>query len=600
MKMRKTILFLSIILALILVVCACGGSQDTNGNTNTETNTETSTETETNTETNTNTAVECEHEWETIKGTSPTCTEPGTYDGMECKKCDLAVVPDGIIPPTGHTRETIPAVMPTCTEDGFTAGAKCSTCGEILLEPQIIASRGHTETILPAVEPTCTKDGKTEGKYCSACQTFTKKQEVIKSKGHNEVDGTCTVCNLYLWEPAPTDQELNIITADSSDFIIVYEAYSDELKEIAEALANHIWKTYTVNIPVYDYFDKPSGVEHEIVIGSANPNSKYVRVKAEKSNDFIFDICGDDLFLYAPNKYLYDYMLEIVKVEIFDGEGDSLTLESDFCFTYQESDYKNLNYAQYLKQKNGNYNYNSLLNIFDAQVFESSDGTVIPYRIYVPSSYDPSKEYPLLTILHGAGERGNDNKSQLINMVSDLFNQANSPYMEAIIVCPQCPSGQQWVDTPWANGNYSTASVPVSNELDAVLGIMTNTIADLSVDTDRLYLMGLSMGGFGVWDLLMRNPTVFAGAVALCGGADPSQASSLTTVPIWAVHGTNDNVVPYAGTQAMCQAIKDAGGELCVFDSKQGYSHNVWGYVGGSTEIAAWLFSQSKQSLFDG
>jgi predicted peptidase len=169
--------------------------------------------------------------------------------------------------------------------------------------------------------------------------------------------------------------------------------------------------------------------------------------------------------------------------------------------------------------------------------------------------------------------------------------------MEAIVVCPQCPSGQQWVDTPWGKGNYSIADVPVSNELDAVLGIMTNTIADLSVDTDRLYLMGLSMGGFGVWDLLMRNPTVFAGAVAMCGGADPSQASSLTTVPIWAVHGKNDNennVVPYTGTEEMCNAIIEAGGEVCIKEIKEGFGHNVWGYVGASAEIATWLFEQSK------
>ena len=583
--MRKTILFLTIILALVLVISACGGGSN-------DTSTETETSTETNTQTNTNTSTECEHEWETINGTSPTCTEPGTYDGKACKKCDLAVVPDGIIPPTGHTRETIPSVKPTCTENGKTASVICSVCDETLVEAQPIEARGHLDEVLAAVEATCTEDGLTAGVRCSLCKEITKKQEVIKASGHNDVNGTCTVCNKYLWEPAPADQDLSLITENGSDFIIVYEAYNDELKEIAEALANHIWKTYSVNIPVYDYFDKPSEA-HEIVLGNANANLKYVKMNAENANDFLVDICGDDLFIYSPTKYMYDYMLEIIKIEFFS-EAGTITLPSDTQFTYQQSEYASLNYAQYLKQKNGNYNYTSLLNIFDAQVFESSDGTVIPYRIYVPSSYDPEKEYPLLTILHGAGERGNDNKSQLINLVSDLFNQADSPYMEAIVICPQCPSGQQWVDTPWANGNYSTSDVALSNELSCVLDIIWGSQADLSIDTDRLYLMGLSMGGFGVWDLIMRFPNMFAGAVALCGGADVSQASSLTTMPIWAVHGTSDNVVPYAGTQAMCQAIIDAGGELCIFDSKQGYSHNVWGYVGSSVDIAKWLFEQEK------
>lgn len=591
MKMRKITLFLSIILALVLVICACGGSQDTNGEANTET--ETNKETNTETETNTNTAVGCEHEWKEIEPINGSCTEDSVSGYTICEKCGEYLLVPITTPAMGHTEEYIDAVKPTCTETGTTRWAKCSVCDEVLIKPQPIPPAGHIDEIIRGFAATCTEPGLSEGARCRICKEITRVQEPIAATGHNDVNGTCSVCKAVLWEPAPDDEELNIITESGSDFIIVYEAYNDDLMTLASLLSSHIRSKYGVYIPCYDYFNKPSAT-HEIVLGSANANLKHVKDKIASANDFIIDICGDDLFLYAPNKYLYDYMLEIAKIEIFDGKDTTLTLPSNTTFIYQESEYKNLNYAQYYKAKNGSYSYNSLLNIFKGVIYEGSDSTVIPYRIYVPSSYDPDKEYPLVTILHGAGERGNDNSSQLKNMISEMFNQESSPYLDAIIICPQCPSGQQWVDTPWEEGNYSTASVEISNELSTVLEIILSTQADLSVDTDRLYVMGLSMGGFGTWDLIMRNPNMFAAAVPLCGGADVSQASALTTVPIWAVHGTDDTDVPYAGTAAMCAAIKEAGGEICIFDSKEGFRHNVWGYVGASVEISSWLFEQSK------
>lgn len=585
MKIKGLLTCLALIMLLIVFLTACN-------NTDTNSNTETSTETNT----NTSTSQECEHELELVKGTAPTCTKDGMPDYTACKKCELCIIPSIALPALGHTKETIPAVMPTCTEDGKTSGTKCSVCGEILTEQDTIPSKGHLEQELKSVEPTCTKDGLTAGKSCIVCKEVLIKQEVIKAQGHNDVNGYCSVCGEGLWAPEPTDEDLTIIKDGSSDFIIVYEYENEDLELFANELATHIKTKYGVLLPVYDYYEKPSAT-HEIVIGMASTNSKYVKRKIATSNDFIFDVCGDDLIIYAPNKYLYSYMLNVAKLELFNSES-SLTLTADTCFTYQESEYKSYNYAEYLKNKYNAFDANLLLNIFDEETYEASDGTtVIPYRIYVPSDYDPSKSYPLLTILHGAGERGNDNTSQLKNMVSNLFNQENSPYMDAIVICPQCPSNQQWVDTPWGVGNYSIDNVPVSNELTCVVEIITSAQCDLNVDTNRLYLMGLSMGGFGVWDLLMRNTSMFAGAVALCGGADVSQAPFLTSIPIWAVHGKNDrenSVVPYTGTEAMCQAIADAGGTLCIADLKEGYGHNVWDYAGNSTEIAKWLFEQSK------
>ena len=213
---------------------------------------------------------------------------------------------------------------------------------------------------------------------------------------------------------------------------------------------------------------------------------------------------------------------------------------------------------------------------------------------------------PVVLILHGAGERGSDNTSQLANYVPELFSQAKSPYWGAIVICPQCPSGQQWVDTPWGNGNYSTETVKQSNELTAVLEILDEVEDTYSTDTNRYYVTGLSMGGFGTWDLIMRHPERFAAAIPICGGADVEKASVLVSMPIRTFHGINDTTVPYAGTDAMAKAIKAAAEAAGVksnimFTPVLNAGHTIWSNIGTNGAHSNWMFSQSlEQQGLDG
>ena len=192
------------------------------------------------------------------------------------------------------------------------------------------------------------------------------------------------------------------------------------------------------------------------------------------------------------------------------------------------------------------------------------------------------------------------------NMLTDMLNQSKSPYADAIIIAPQCPSGQQWVDTPWADGNYdidgilsdgttipSELSVDESNELECVVEFFRSYTRQLKTDSSRHYVMGLSMGGFATWDLLMRHGDMFAAGIPMCGGGDVTKAEYLSNIPIWTVHSSNDRTVPYAGTYEMAQAIYSFGGENLVFETKE-MDHNVWEYVAISSEIADWLFSKTK------
>lgn len=401
-----------------------------------------------------------------------------------------------------------------------------------------------------------------------------------------------------VWElDAPQSVDIDVIKNGSSPYTIVYTRGNATEQAFAKALSAYIADTYGVTIPYHD--SSNSELECEIVIGNAREKSFIVASTIAKYNDFSIGVLENDLIIYAPNEYLYDYMLEIARLEVFTG-GDSLSFKANESFVYSRSEYKNMNYAQYLKQKNGDFDYNKLLGVFKEQIYTADDGTVLPYRIYVPSNYNSDSGNPVVTILHGAGERGTDNSSQLKNMVAALFNQPNSPYLNSIIIAPQCPrynsdgSEARWVDWNWENGNYSVSEIPESNELKAVYELVSGLRDEMVTDISRYYIMGLSMGGFGTWDMIMRHGDIFAAAIPICGGGDPTQAEVLVDIHIYTVHGTADPTVPHSGTKAMYDAIIAEDGKRIVFDSLQGYNHFVWDYVGKSTEITTWLFAKRK------
>lgn len=184
------------------------------------------------------------------------------------------------------------------------------------------------------------------------------------------------------------------------------------------------------------------------------------------------------------------------------------------------------------------------------------EGTTLPYRYILPEDYNMENTYPLVVFLHAEPERGNDNISQLKHGVNYIVDKMPS----AIILAPQCTLGNQWVDTPVEGGSYSIAKIPESNELAAVMALITKMQTDYMVDTERIYAVGASMGGYGVWDLMMRHNETFAAGVVLCGAGDPSQAELLKDTPMYVFHGALDEVLSPSVAREVAQSIYDAGG----------------------------------------
>lgn len=217
---------------------------------------------------------------------------------------------------------------------------------------------------------------------------------------------------------------------------------------------------------------------------------------------------------------------------------------------------------------------------------------ILLYRLVLPEDYNSNNTYPLILFLHGAGERGSDNTKQLNNCVQNIANSAPN----AIIVAPQCTEGNQWVDTPWSNVSYSTDTVAESNELQMVMMLLEKLKKEYSVDKDRIYVSGISMGGFGTWDLITRHPNTFAAAIPVCGGADSLKAEVVKDIPIYTFHGESDWDVPVAGTRAMVEAIKTAGGNKITYTEYAGRGHNIWDDAFATTGLFDNLF---KHKLSD-
>lgn len=232
---------------------------------------------------------------------------------------------------------------------------------------------------------------------------------------------------------------------------------------------------------------------------------------------------------------------------------------------------------------------------FSRELYRADDGYTLPYRLYIPKNYDCGMMYPVLLFMHGAGERGTDNESQIHVALPHIFDDPASPAYSSIVIAPQCPEDRQWVYTPWEKGCYSTANVTESRECAAVIEILRFIASEYNVDRSRIYVTGLSMGGFATWDLMTRHPSVFAAGMPVCGGGDPSAARLLADIPIRTFHGTLDGSVPVEGTREMYTAIKALGrGRIRYTEIEDGY-HGIWDDVYSNTHNIRWLYSNVKR-----
>ncbi len=379
---------------------------------------------------------------------------------------------------------------------------------------------------------------------------------------------------------------IDLVKNGASEFVIVHDG-SDGARKLANDVRSMLAAAFEVSL---DVSGQAAENAKQIIVGNVGASGEKTAKKLTGEFDFAMKVEENKLVLCAKNDLSYGYLGQYLKREVFvKGDSADLTLDSDNNIVYSKSALMDTNYVDYWLAEN---TYFDLEEHFAYQVFKNAD-TMLPYRIYVPFNYTPEKSYPLLLNLHGAGLRGVDNQQHL-NFIDDAMKNPELTVDDAIIIFPQCPETDKWVDSDWTLGSYSLDNTPESNELKAVLELIGQLQQTYSIDRNRMYVVGFSMGGFGTWNLLMNHPDMFAAGVAMCGGGDPSKASVLKDIPIWAVHGALDPTVPVSGSQDMAKAMEAVGAKDFHYTEIADAQHDVWNYTYANAEIFSWLFSQKK------
>lgn len=198
----------------------------------------------------------------------------------------------------------------------------------------------------------------------------------------------------------------------------------------------------------------------------------------------------------------------------------------------------------------------------------------LPYLLYRPLEYDQQPAWPLVLFLHGRGECGTDlTRVPVHGLPKHIAAGQHFPF---VVASPQCPPDSHW-----------------PGQLDALEALLDHLITALKINARQVYVTGLSMGGYGTWHLAARCPQRIAAIAPVCGGGLPWLADQLKDVPVWAFHGSRDDVVPLCESRVMVQAVRAAGGtaRLTIY---RGVGHDSWTQTYANPQLYAWLLSHQR------
>ncbi len=203
-----------------------------------------------------------------------------------------------------------------------------------------------------------------------------------------------------------------------------------------------------------------------------------------------------------------------------------------------------------------------------------------PYLLFVPENYDsiPGKSWPVIFYLHGASARGNNLES--VKRYGLPYFLSKGKKLDCIVVAPQCPWKKNWASENWFDPVYEEVA------------------SKLRVDSTRIYLTGMSLGGFGTWALALRMPDRFAAIAPLCGGGEPQWASTISNIPTWVFHGTADNVVPIRRSQEMVDALRKQHADNVKFTRLQNKGHDI-NRVYNDDDLYSWMKQFSLKNIAD-
>lgn len=225
---------------------------------------------------------------------------------------------------------------------------------------------------------------------------------------------------------------------------------------------------------------------------------------------------------------------------------------------------------------------------FRKEVYVNKKGDRLPYRLYVPLGYDKNRKYPLLVWLHGTDGRGTDNLKQLTkqNQLATHFWIRKDVQLSfpVLLFVPQCPVGQNWAD-------------PELNQPGLYLQMTREALVKIqlqySIDPDRIYAGGQSMGGLGIWSLLQKYPGLWAGAIVISAYDNFTDIPAIAQVPVWVFQGDADESVPVTMVRDMVRQLQKANGNVRYTEYHHA-NHDVWNQAFGDPDLLPWLSAQHR------
>jgi predicted peptidase len=240
--------------------------------------------------------------------------------------------------------------------------------------------------------------------------------------------------------------------------------------------------------------------------------------------------------------------------------------------------------------------------IFSACIYKDALGGELPYRIFKPKIESTKQRYPLILMLHGSGGRGNDNITQInktnlcvaAGIWASPVSQMKNP---CFVLVPQCPKSKSWYTTknlsePYGDTLHSFNANP-SSVISMVVEIINQLEMTEAIDTNRIYVFGASMGGTGTWDIITRNPQMFAAAIPICGEVSNDELEAIKDIPIWIFHGNKDEGIPYSISKNAYSRLKAEGGSPIFTEYDEG-GHHILPYAITEPGLVQWLFSQNR------
>lgn len=239
---------------------------------------------------------------------------------------------------------------------------------------------------------------------------------------------------------------------------------------------------------------------------------------------------------------------------------------------------------------------------YQKREYINKDGQVLPYRLLYPKDYDKSKKYPLILVLHGAGERGADNEKQLTHGATLFLKEENRNKFPCFVVFPQCPLDGYWSSVQIDRSKSPLSldfdySKPATTPLQSSIELVKQLVKEERIDQSRLYITGLSMGGMGTFEAVFRYPKMVAAALPICGGGDKDRYDKrVKRTSFWVFHGADDAVVDVKLSREMVEKLKEL--KIPVkYSEYPGVNHNSWDHAFAEPDYLSWMFGHKRKRV---